>query len=472
MPMTRHAHLAGLLAAVMILLLAIAGLALPVQAREPATVPAIEKPVLVFDMKTGEVLLSRAAGRPWHPASLTKLMTAYLVFDAIDRGRLRLDQLVTISKAAANGGGRGAARYGAKPGDRLDVHTMLAFLLVRSDADMAVALAEAVAGSEAAFVQRMNAMARRLGMSGTRFVNAHGMHHPDQVTTARDMGLLAMAIYQRFLRKHPGWWRYFSSPYVMKGKVKKKNRNKLLEMMPEANGMKTGFVCASGFNLLATASRNGRLLGAVVFGRRTGHTRALYARIMLEEGFRRAIQPGRRKGPFIAAIRNTGGEAVNMRAAICRRQKIRMANPENVLPAGWAVAFGGYRRAVDAEEVLAAELTAAGLPEQPAASGVARLPERKAWAGLLWNLTDRNALTFCALARVHKTPCQVYGPEAFAAMVPSILEQRRKYLAREQARERKLKQRKAKGNWKKRKKAKRKAAGRPKARRTQAAGGG
>ncbi len=470
MPRDIRAYPAGLLAVFMILLLALAGLALPVQAREAAEASVVEKPVLVFDMKTGEVLLARAAGRPWHPASLTKLMTAYLVFDAIDRGRLRLDQLVTISRAAANGGGRGAARYGAKPGDRLDVHTMLAFLLVRSDADMAVALAEAVAGSEAAFVQRMNAMARRLGMNGTRFVNAHGMHDPQQVTTARDMGLLAMAIYQRFLKRHPDWWRYFASRYVMKGKARKKNRNKLLELMPEANGMKTGFICASGFNLLATATRNGRLLGAVVFGRRTGHTRALYARIMLEEGFRRAIYPGRRKGPFIAAIRNTGGHPVNMRAAICRRQTIRLANPENA--SGWAVAFGEYRRAVDAEEVLAAELTAAGLPEQPAASGVARLPERKAWAGLLWNLSDRNALTFCALARVHKTPCQVYGPAAFAAMVPALLEQRRKHLAREQARARKLKQRKAKAHWKKRKAVKRKAAGRSKARRPQAAGGG
>ncbi len=459
MSMEKRASPAGLLAALMILLLTLAGFALPVEAREPADVSAVEKPVLVFDMKTGEVLLARAAGRPWHPASLTKLMTAYLVFDAIDRGRLRLDQTVTISKAAANGGGRGAARYGVKPGDRMNVHTMLAFLLVRSDADMAVALAEAVAGSEAAFVRHMNAMARRLGMTGTRFVNAHGMHHPDQVTTARDMGLLAMAIYQRFLRRHPDWWRYFASRYVMKGKVRKKNRNKLLEMMPEANGMKTGFVCASGFNLLATATRKGRLLGAVVFGRRTGHTRALYARIMLEEGFRRAIQPGRRKGPFIAALRNAGGVPVNMRAAICRRQRIRMANPVNVDPRGWAVAFGQYRRAVDAEEVLAAELTAANLPERPETSGVARLPEGKAWAGLLWNLSDRNALTFCALARVHRTPCQVYGPEAFAAMVPSILEQRRKYLAREQARERKLKQRKAKSNWKKRKKSKRRATG-------------
>jgi D-alanyl-D-alanine carboxypeptidase len=437
-----------------------------------AVLPAAanDRPVLVFDMKTGEVLLERGAGRPWYPASLTKLMTAYLVFEAVTAGRLRLDQKVTISRNAANGGGRGAARYGARPGERLSVHTMLSFLLVRSDADMAVALAEAVAGSESAFVERMNATARRLGMSGTRFANAHGMHDPRQVTTARDMGLLAMAIYHRFLRRNPAWWRYFSAPYVMKGKVRKKNRNKLLEMMPEANGMKTGFICASGFNLLATASRGGRLLGAVVLGRRTGHTRALYARIMLEEGFRRIIQPARRKGPFIASLRNTGGEPKNLRAAICRRQRIRMAAPENVSPAGWAVAFGRYRRAVDAEEVLAAELTAAGLPESPPASGVARLPEDKAWAGLAWNLDDRTALTLCALARVHKTPCNVYGPQAFAALVPDLLAQREKYLAREAARERARQQRKARGNWKKRR---HKAASRKtKKRKVRPAGGG
>lgn len=414
------------------------------------------KPVLVFDIDSGEVLLARAAGQPWYPASLTKLMTAYLVFEAVDSGRLRLDQPVTVSRNAVNGGGRGAARYGAKPGERLTVDAMLAFLLVRSDADMAVALAEAVAGTEREFVRRMNATARRLGLSGTRFANVHGMHDPRQVTTARDIGLLAMAIYRHFLRRHPDWWRYFSAPYLVKGKSRRRNRNHLLAMMPGANGLKTGFLCTSGFNLAASARRGRRLLGAVVLGRRTGHTRALFARVMLEEGFRRQLQPNRRRGPFIAALRNTGGEPVNMRRAICLRQYLRIANPQTVT--GWAVAYGAFTRAVDAQEVLAAEMTAAGLPEAPADSGVARLPETGAWAGLVWNLADRDALRLCALARLHRTPCRVYATNAFAAIAPDLQAQYRKHVARLIARANKRKMRRKRRNFRARQKRSRRAA--------------
>ena len=381
------------------------------------------QPALVFDLDTGKVLIAEEAGRPWYPASLTKLMTAYLTFQAVQAGRIRLNQKFRISKYAASGGGHGAARLGVKPGTELTVDRMLTFLLVRSDADMAVALAEAVGGTEKDFVRMMNAAARRLGMTGTRFVNPHGMGHPEQVTTARDMGMLAMAIYHHFLKRHPSWWQYFSMRTVKHGKHRQKNRNKLLYMMKGANGMKTGFICASGFNLLATATRDGRTLAAVVFGRKSAYTRASFAKIMLEEGFRR-LRAGveRRSLSAITQIRNEGGTAPDLSAGICKGRTIRMARFEEV--SGWGVAYGAYRASVSAEAALEAERLAAGLWKRELPSGVVRLPGEKAYAGLVWGLGEDEAVSACMIARAHEVKCRLYPPRALAELV-ALVEQER-----------------------------------------------
>ncbi len=387
--------------------------------------PAKAQPALVFDLDTGKVLIAEEAGRPWYPASLTKLMTAYLTFQAVQAGRIRLNQKFRISKYAASGGGHGAARLGVRPGTELTVDRMLAFLLVRSDADMAVALAEAVGGTERNFVRMMNAAARRLGMTGTRFVNPHGMGHPEQVTTARDMGMLAMAIYHHFLKKHPSWWQYFSMRSVKHGKHRQKNRNKLLFMMKGANGMKTGFICASGFNLLATATRDGHTLAAVVFGRKSAYTRASFAKIMLEEGFRR-LRAGveRRSLPAITQIRNEGGTAPDLSAGICKGRTIRMAEFEEV--SGWGVAYGTYRASVSAEAALEAERLAAGLWKRKLPSGVVRLPGEKAYAGLVWGLGEDEAVSACMIARVHEVKCRLYPPRALAELAALVERERAK----------------------------------------------
>ena len=384
--------------------------------------PAAAQPALVFDMDNGEVLLAEEAGRPWYPASLTKLMTAYLTLKAVRAGRLSLNTVATISRRAAAGGGHGAARLGVKPGTRMTIDRMLAFLLVRSDADMAVALAEAVGGSEAAFVSMMNAAARHLGMTGTHFVNPHGMGHPRQVTTARDMGLLAMAIYHEFLKRNPALWRYFSAPYIRKGKKKQKNRNKLLFMMKGANGMKTGFLCASGFNLLATARRGGHQLAAVVFGRKTGYTRASFARVMLEEGFR-MLRAGRHTGISIRRIPNHRGKAPDISAGVCKGRSIRMADFATL--GGWGVAIGAARASVRAEALLEAEMLAARLWRRKLPHGVARLPRERAYAGLVWNLAEEEALGLCMRARAHGVACEAYPPQALARLARAVEEQRR-----------------------------------------------
>ncbi len=414
------------------------------------------QPALVFDMNTGRVLLAHEAGRRWHPASLTKLMTAWLVMEAVDEGKLRWNQRIGISAQALRSISRGAARYGLKPGQRTTVRKALTFLMVRSDADMALALAEAVAGSEAAFVRRMNAAARALGMSATRFTNSHGLHHPRQITTARDMALLARAIHHRFLRRKPGWWRFFSLRQISKtvmrnGKprtLRLQNRNRLLFMMPEANGMKTGFVCASGFNLLGTARRGDKLLGAVVLGRKTGHTRASVTRILLEEGFLRARRGGR-AAPRLSELRNGGAPAPNLKPVICLKQPLRMVKPDDL--GGWAAMFPGHRRAVFAEAVADAELLAAGLgnagipfgvmPHLPGVdsaqtrAGTVKPRPRPGWSGLIWKLSESRAATICARARLHKVDCRLLSPAELASLAPRLasrlreMEQRQKRLA-------------------------------------------
>ena len=421
----------------------------------------IPMPALVFDLDTGEVLLAHDAGQRWYPASLTKLMTAWLVMDAVDRGLLSFDAVATISKQAVLRIRRGAAVYGAKPGQRMRIGDMLTFLMVRSDADMANALAEAVAGSQEAFVERMNRAAARLGMTGTSFANAHGMHSPDQFTTARDMGILARAIYTRFLRKHPDWWRFFATRRVAKTVVKKngktktyhlKNRNYLLFMMPEADGMKTGFLCTSGFNLLATAKRGGVRLAAVVFGRRSAYNRASVARILLEEGFRRK-RAGEGLRLKLAQMRNGLDAAVNMRPHVCNKRVIpQVAERLNTL-SGWGVLLGPFKTSLRALGVVEAELLAADMADtgkpygtlaipvkeaaqvgQPRiwqvgtdAKGRPRKPRRRfGYGALVWRLTEPEAVTICERATAHQVGCAVMSQAALNRLAEELRAMRAK----------------------------------------------
>ena len=420
--------------------------------------PRAPMPALVFDLDTGEVLLAHDAGQPWYPASLTKLMTAYLVMEAVDSGRLSFDDEAVVSRAAAYGVEKGAAIYGAKPGERMTIGRMLTFLMVRSDADMALALAEAVAGDFDSFVARMNQATGRLGMSGTYFVNPHGMHDAAQRTTARDMALLARAIYTRFLRRHPGWWRFFSLRKVEKtvrlkngktAQAKLKNRNYLLFMMPEANGMKTGFLCSSGFNLLGTARRGGVQLGAVVFGRRSAYNRAVVTRILLEEGFRRKRAGEGLRVP-VSRLANLTTHAPNMARAICATRILPEVRPAAF--AGWGVALGPFRSPMRALAATEAELLASELvDDETIAYGVAPvyLPVLRqtgmleAWremagknkrrrapaGGFVWRLNEAQAVELCRRARLHGVGCGIQSPAELAALARIWPKRRRKRAA-------------------------------------------
>lgn len=243
--------------------LAVAPVATPAVAsvtasQAPASAEQRAKSVLVLD-GSGREVDSYNADAPRYPASLTKMMTLYLLFEAIDRGELTMASEIPVSARAAS---RPPARIGVAAGSSIKVEDAVQALAVRSANDMAVAVAEAVAGSEDAFAARMNAKARDLGMSHTRYVNASGLSDTRQVTTARDIARIASALRSRF----PQHLHYFNrTSFTYQGRVFEAT-NKLIGRVDGVDGLKTGYLSMSGYNLVATAERGGRRVMVVVLG--------------------------------------------------------------------------------------------------------------------------------------------------------------------------------------------------------------
>ncbi|WP_192251665.1 D-alanyl-D-alanine carboxypeptidase family protein [Mesorhizobium silamurunense] len=254
-------------------LLLAAALALPVLSGA-----ARANPVVLFDLKSGKVLEHQDAFKRWYPASLSKLMTAYVTFRAIAAGEVALDSPIKVTKHSA---GEPPSKMGFKPGSVMRLDNALKMMLVKSANDIAMAVGENIGGSQAAFADRMNAEAARLGMVGTHFVNPNGLYSPDQYTTARDLAVLVTALRNDFPQYAP----WFSIEGLAVGKKALPNYNLLIGRYPGADGMKTGFVCSSGFNMIGSATRNGRTLVAVVLGEKSAISRAETAAKLLDQGF-------------------------------------------------------------------------------------------------------------------------------------------------------------------------------------------
>ncbi|MGD9616151.1 MAG: D-alanyl-D-alanine carboxypeptidase family protein [Alphaproteobacteria bacterium] len=244
-------------------------------ARAPA--PALRS-AIVIDADSGAVLSETKPDMPAYPASLTKMMTLYLAFTALNEGRLGLDQQVPVSAHAA---AQAPSKLWLKPGDSVPVQALILALVTRSANDAAVVLAEALAGSETAFAAEMTETARRLGMNDTTFRNASGLPDPLQRTTARDIARLSLALYQDFPRDYA----YFSTrEFEFRGQTIK-THNHMLKSYDGADGIKTGFTRASGFNLAASAERNGHRLIGVVLGSPSWPTRDKEMAALLDRGF-------------------------------------------------------------------------------------------------------------------------------------------------------------------------------------------
>ncbi len=256
----------------------------------PATPAIAAAPVseIVMDAGTGRVLYAAQADRQRPPASLTKMMTLLLAFEAIDAGKLRLEGLVTMSRRAAR---QPPSRLGLPAGRTISVRAAMRTIAVISANDVAVALAEKLEGSEAAFVRAMNRRAKRLGMTGTRFTNANGLAPAGGVTTARDMALLARYI----VRKHPQRYRMFSARSIRWDGRTRPNHNRLLGKVRGVDGVKTGYTVPAGFNLAASSVRGARRVIVVVLGARTADARDLLVSNLLESGFSSPRMRARRR---------------------------------------------------------------------------------------------------------------------------------------------------------------------------------
>lgn len=239
-------------------------------------------PHILVDVGTGRVLDQQEAFRRWYPASLTKLMTSYVTFRAIQSGQINLDTPVVMSKLAA---AQPPAKMYFKPGQKMTLDNALKMMLVKSANDLAMAVSETVGGSQPAFVARMNAEAARLGMRDTHFINPNGLPGKGQYTTARDLAVLSVALRREF----PQYAGYFALEGFTNGVKQVPNINMLIGRFDGADGMKTGFICAAGFNQIASATRNGRTLISVVLGTDSLAARADDSANFLEKGFQNQL---------------------------------------------------------------------------------------------------------------------------------------------------------------------------------------
>ncbi len=264
---------------------------------------------LVVDASSGQVLHAEEAGRAWHPASTTKMMTAYLALKAVKAGRIGLETAIPASALAAK---QPRVKVYIKAGQEITLDNALKIMMVKSANDISYVIAEGVGGNVPDFVNMMNAEATRLGMRDTRFANPNGWHHPQQQTSARDLALLAMTM----MREFPEYAGYWGIGAVQLGRQTLNNTNGLIGRYQGASGFKTGFVCASGFNVVATATRGGRTLIVVVLGALSGAERTVRASQLLDEAFG---SWGGNSGTLASIPSGYGGQAPNICADVRAR---------------------------------------------------------------------------------------------------------------------------------------------------------
>ncbi len=367
-------------------------------------------PSLLFDAFTGEVISQERAGEPWYPASLTKLMTGYVIFRKIRSGVLKLDQKIPVSALAHS---QPASHTGLPTGTMVTVDFALQSMLVFSANDMSYVLAEAASGTSKNFAKEMNDVAKDIGLAATHFENPNGLFDPRQITSARDIGIIAALIINQF----PEHSHYFAQEAVMVGKRRMANHNSLIRLMPDAVGMKTGFVCNSGYNLVGSAIKDGRQLISVVLGARNGGQRAQLSQFLLQSGFERPNDPTRGK---VAEIVDQAYGAIvpaDMTKTVCKsKAPVTPVNAHNM--SGWAVSFGTYTDAIKADMALRGRLISPAGIEAGGTGGVIKMPNKAGYAAMLWNLEMANSLSLCNQYKQDGATCDVM-PETMIQQMAS-----------------------------------------------------
>lgn len=283
---------------------------------------------IVIDVKTGKILYSDNANNLRYPASLTKIMTLYMLFGELEAGRVSLNTRLKVSKRAS---GQAPSKLGLKVGSTIRVKDAISALVTKSANDVAVVVAEHIGGTEIKFARLMTKKARSIGMKKTTFQNASGLPNRGQRTTARDMAQLGMAIQDRF----PKYYKYFSTrSFSYKGK-KYRNHNRLLGSVKGVDGIKTGYIRASGFNLVTSVKQRNRHIVAVVMGGRTGRSRDAHMKDLIAR-YLKTASTGSRKTPLVASRDVPVPRSRSVAADAADSNKIPQIRPDEVLTASVA----------------------------------------------------------------------------------------------------------------------------------------
>ncbi|MFQ5619482.1 MAG: D-alanyl-D-alanine carboxypeptidase family protein [Rhodospirillales bacterium] len=356
---------------------------------------------VIMDADTGRVVHAVNANTRNYPASLTKMMTLYKVFEALEDGRLSMNQRLKVSARAAR---QPSSKLGLRRGQTITVKQAILAMVTKSANDVAAAVAEALSGSERNFALAMTATARRLGMARTIFRNASGLPHRGQQSTARDMAVLARALITDF----PQHYHYFSTRTFTFGGIRHRNHNKMIATYDGADGIKTGYIRASGFNLVASAKRGGHRLIGVVFGGRSPRARNRHMARLLDKGFRvvngtptrtAAADEGRRKKKATRKRRAStrSASASKSAAAPARKSKSR-----------WGIQVGAYMRYSPAyERAVKVVERLPGLLE----NGTIRVVplkirnRRPVYRARILGITKRQAYRACRILKKRKMDC-------------------------------------------------------------------
>ncbi len=366
---------------------------------------------IVIDAGTGRVLSAVNADAPRHPASLTKMMTAYMVFEAVQNRRANWSTPVVFSAHAA---AQPPSKLGLPAGTRITLEEATLALITRSANDAAAAIAETLGGTEANFARLMTLRARSLGMTATSFRNASGLPHPEQVTTARDMAILGLRLVQDF----PAEYRLFATTETRVRNLRLSNHNRMLASYEGADGVKTGFIRASGFNLVASAVRSGRRLIGVVMGGASAAERDAHMADLLDQGFGLSEVRVAQAGPPLALVPRARAEAQRPEPQRQAAPRPTAPPPRQVAPAAaWGVQVGAFsdragaeRAATNAQRTLG---TGTVMVEQ------ARGGNRTVWRARVMGLSEQQARRFCAQRNKAQQACALLPPAVPAEAPPA-----------------------------------------------------
>ncbi|MBS0333046.1 MAG: D-alanyl-D-alanine carboxypeptidase, partial [Proteobacteria bacterium] len=385
---------------------------------------------IVVDAKSGEILYAKHADSPRYPASITKIMTLYLTFEALASGKLHLDDRVVVSPHAA---AQAPTKLGVRAGDSVSVEEAMDGMATRSANDMAVAMAEKIGGTESRFAALMTLRAQELGMQNTHFVNASGLPDSRQLSTARDIAILSRAV----MRDYPQYYKLFSmQEFRFRGQTIA-NHNHLLGRMQGVDGLKTGFTNASGFNLAVSAVRDNRRLIAVVMGGPSTALRDENAESLLITGFdvlrRRAngerivvaqnqFEPTELTGPVVRPpvgqgdddqdqlkIVLTGGQAAKAAGKIAvQKESAKLSKAKAKAKAKWAVQVGEFRSKSDARAQIALVTKKFG-DQFDGARGATDKAGRK-YKAVFSGFTESDAKDACRALKAKRLACAVIKP--------------------------------------------------------------